>query len=307
MKLLKKLGSVLMIVAVLLAFAPMTFEGEVYAASMKLNKKTIYMLKGKTYQLKVKNLTKAAVRKVKWKSSNTKIVKVSKSGKLTAKDYGSATVTAKYRGKTLKCKVIVESKAKRNARKLRNYILKYGKKSKNVKNTYYIQKKVYDPDEGEGTNWTYRISANTTHKVLTFTYEMSRAEPPDKRKVTMKIDLISGSSSLKKGVAEYYYLDEYGIDTWEKTFADINTRFNLTYNDADEAVVSGLEVTKFVENEDEDTEVYTDPDKIAEMKCAEYMAGNLKTAFKYWDKLMSGKKGLKKAKIKMNTIGFSKV
>lgn len=307
MKLFKKLVSVVMIVAVMLAFAPLTLDSEVYAASIRLNKKTVYMLKGKTYQLRVKNLSKAAAKRVKWKSSDTGIVRVSKNGKLTAKNYGSATVTAKYKGKKLKCKVRVERKAERNARKLRSYIINNGKRSKNNSSVYYIQKKTYDPDEGEGTNQTFRISANKKNKLLTFTYEMSRAEPPDKRTVTMKIDLISGTKSLKEGAAEYYYLDEYGINTWEKTYADINTHFSFTYNDDEEAVVDGLTVTRYEENEDEDTEVYTDPDTIAEKGCAEKISGNLTTAFTYWDMLISSKSALKKAKIKMNTIGFSKM
>ena len=75
MKLFRKLGTVLLIVAVMVAFSPLSFDGgEAYAASLKLSKKTVYMSKGKTYKLKVKGISKRAAKKAKWKSSNTKIV-----------------------------------------------------------------------------------------------------------------------------------------------------------------------------------------------------------------------------------------
>jgi len=73
------------------------------AGAVKLNKKKIVLELEDTYQLKVKNTTK----KVKWSSSDKKIVKVNKNGKLTPKGVGTATVTAKAGGKKYKCKVTV--------------------------------------------------------------------------------------------------------------------------------------------------------------------------------------------------------
>ena len=55
-------------------------------------------------------------KKVKWSTSSKKIVTIKTSGKnkkkctLTAKKSGNATVSAKYRGKTYKCKVTVKAK-----------------------------------------------------------------------------------------------------------------------------------------------------------------------------------------------------
>lgn len=47
-------------------------------------------------------------KKVKWKSSEKSVVTVSKTGVLKARKNGKATITAKYRGKTYRCKVSVK-------------------------------------------------------------------------------------------------------------------------------------------------------------------------------------------------------
>ena len=74
-------------------------------AKIKLNatKKTID--KGKTYTLKVSGTSK----KVKWSSSNKSVATVSSKGKVTAKKAGTATISAKVSGKTLKCKITVKN------------------------------------------------------------------------------------------------------------------------------------------------------------------------------------------------------
>ena len=68
-----------------------------------LSKKELDLKVSKTYTLKVKN----ADSKVTWTSSDKAVVTVSSKGKVTAKDAGTATVTAKVDGKKLKCKVTV--------------------------------------------------------------------------------------------------------------------------------------------------------------------------------------------------------
>ena len=68
-----------------------------------LSKKELDLKVSKTYTLKVKN----ADSKVTWSSSDKAVVTVSSKGKVTAKDAGTATVTAKVDGKKLKCKVTV--------------------------------------------------------------------------------------------------------------------------------------------------------------------------------------------------------
>lgn len=79
-------------------------QGTYAAAKVRLNKTRLKLTVGKTYKLKVKHYSG----KVKWKSSNKKIVKVSKKGKIKAKKTGKAKVWAVLAGKKLKCKVKVK-------------------------------------------------------------------------------------------------------------------------------------------------------------------------------------------------------
>ncbi len=76
----------------LVAFSPVKAEA---AGKVKLNKTKVLLEIGESYQLKVKNTSS----KVKWSSSNKKVVKVSSKGVLTPKSVGSAKVTAKVNGK----------------------------------------------------------------------------------------------------------------------------------------------------------------------------------------------------------------
>lgn len=78
------------------------------AKKIKLNKKKVSLVKGKTVKLKVKGTKK----KVTWKSSKKKVATVNKKGKVTAKKKGTATITAKVAGKKLKCKVTVKNPKK---------------------------------------------------------------------------------------------------------------------------------------------------------------------------------------------------
>ena len=54
------------------------------------------------------NGQKVSGKQVKWKSSKTSVVKVTKNGKITAKKKGSAKITATYQGQTFICKVKVK-------------------------------------------------------------------------------------------------------------------------------------------------------------------------------------------------------
>lgn len=84
----------------LVAFSPVKAEA---AGKVKLNKTKVLLEIGESYQLKVKNTSS----KVKWSSSNKKVVKVSSKGVLTPKSVGSVKVTAKVNGKKYTCKVTV--------------------------------------------------------------------------------------------------------------------------------------------------------------------------------------------------------
>lgn len=75
------------------------------AATVKLNKKSLTLIKGKTYQLKISG-TKS---KVTWKSSKPSVAKVSTKGKVTAVKAGTAKITATVNKKNYTCTVKVES------------------------------------------------------------------------------------------------------------------------------------------------------------------------------------------------------
>lgn len=87
----------------LMFFLCLAMTTHVQAAGPKLNKKKIILESGKTYTLKLVGSKK----KVKWKSSKSKVVKVNKKGKIKGKKQGSALIYAKVAGKKLKCKVTV--------------------------------------------------------------------------------------------------------------------------------------------------------------------------------------------------------
>lgn len=79
--------------------------------SVKLNKKSKVMKKGSKYTLKptVKNST-ATNKSLTWSSSNSKVAKVTQKGVVTAKGYGTATITCKSMdgsGKKATCKITV--------------------------------------------------------------------------------------------------------------------------------------------------------------------------------------------------------
>ena len=76
-----------------------------------LNKSSLSITKGKTYQLKATVApTNANNKTVAWKSSNTKVAAVSSTGKVTAKGKGTATITCTAKdgsGKKASCKITV--------------------------------------------------------------------------------------------------------------------------------------------------------------------------------------------------------
>lgn len=98
--------------------AVMLYSEPAFAASKKtsISKKKVTLTVGKTYKLKIKN----ARNKVKWSTTNKKIVKISKkSGKKkqnavikAGKKTGTCYIKAKVGKKTYKCKVTVKKKKK---------------------------------------------------------------------------------------------------------------------------------------------------------------------------------------------------
>lgn len=81
------------------------------ASTIKLNSHSLTLFKGKSAQLSIDGIKNS---KVTWKTSNNKIVSVTKNGKIKAKNPGTATITGKYNSITFKCKVTVQKVKKCN-------------------------------------------------------------------------------------------------------------------------------------------------------------------------------------------------
>ena len=78
----------------------------VIKASINLNKTSLNLNVGKTYQLKA--TVKGKSKSVTWSTNNASVVTVSNTGKVIAKKVGTAIITAKANGKTVKCKIAVK-------------------------------------------------------------------------------------------------------------------------------------------------------------------------------------------------------
>lgn len=84
------------------------FNTKIIVSNPKFTKSSITMYLNKKENLKIIGGTG----KIKWKSSNPKIVKVSSTGKITGLKTGGATISATISGKTYKCKVKVKANTK---------------------------------------------------------------------------------------------------------------------------------------------------------------------------------------------------
>ncbi|MBQ6496771.1 MAG: Ig-like domain-containing protein [Firmicutes bacterium] len=105
---IRRICILLLVMVVMVGFAPIIpGTGDVYAVSkVKLNKTEFQGFVGQTVKLKVTG-TKS---KVKWSSSNRKIAKVSKKGKVTLKKAGTCMIKAKVNRKTLKCNIFAKDR-----------------------------------------------------------------------------------------------------------------------------------------------------------------------------------------------------
>ena len=81
---------------------------KITVAETKLNKTSLKIATGKTYTLKATYNKKRV--KATFKSSNAAVASVNRSGKITAKKAGNATITATYRNSRVSCKVKVTHK-----------------------------------------------------------------------------------------------------------------------------------------------------------------------------------------------------
>jgi hypothetical protein len=244
-------------------------------SKIRLNKKKVTVAVGKKVRLKVKGTKK----KVKWKSTNKKIAKVSKKGVVKGLKPGACTIKAKVKKKTLKCKITVQKQRVINARKLRNYILKKGKKQSD--GSYVITyKKVISKESGAVRTASVKAKKNTN--LLKFNYKYDCNEPPGYYTVTMNFNLIRKT----KGTFAIEDCDGYTTDT-----AEARGNISLAYTKAG----GGLTFSKLESSPgSDDKPVYTN----AQIK--EIARGDMKFAFAAWNILA------KRAKVSMKSIGFSK-
>lgn len=97
----------------LLSLAFYSYSDQVYAAKpVRINRSKVTLKEGKTLKLSLKNAKK---KKIKWVSSNKKVVSVNKSGKIKALRAGKAKIVAKYKSKKYVCQVKVVSNKKATA------------------------------------------------------------------------------------------------------------------------------------------------------------------------------------------------
>ena len=99
----KKLVGILVVALLVIAMVPANSSN---AATNKLNKTKATIEVGKTVKLQLKN---AKASKVKWKSSDKKIAKVSSKGVVTGVKSGSTKIVATYQNKKYTCKVTVKA------------------------------------------------------------------------------------------------------------------------------------------------------------------------------------------------------
>lgn len=113
-------------------------------AAVKINKTSVSVLRGKTYNLKITGTKK----KIKWTSSNKKIATVSASGKIKGINKGRCNIYAKVGKKKYSCKVTVKqpvtsiklSKKSISLNKGKKYTLKVSIAPKNAANKAVVWK-----------------------------------------------------------------------------------------------------------------------------------------------------------------------
>ena len=257
------------------------FAGRPVQAKVKLNKKTVYLAPKMTCKLKVTGTKK----KVTWKTGSKKIATVNKKGKVTAKKVGKATITAKVGGKKLKCKVIVEKKAKNNARKLRDFVVKKGDKKKDSEGkTYYtLEYSEYDEEE---TAYIARINAYKDSYKMEFNYSVNPDTTAGCYEIyDMTIDLVNKTSGAFERSSRHGW-DDGGY----RCAGRISTAFDGNG--------AGLTVKSYYDIDDAGGESLSDDPA----SYSEDMGKNFKQAFVFYDKLLKKKK----AGVTMKSIGFAK-
>jgi hypothetical protein len=148
------------------------------AAKVALNKTSVSLKAGKTATIKVTGTTAKAT----FKSSKTSVAKVTKNGKVTGLKKGTATITVKVAGKTLKCKVKVTTSPK----------IKIGKKKFSAKKTYTVKKgktlKVKVTGKAKAIKNKFKVNKKKGLKVSGATTVKIKAKKKGTYKVTLTVN-----------------------------------------------------------------------------------------------------------------------
>ena len=203
---LKKVVVLLLCAFVVASFTSLDAMKTYGASKIKLNKTSAFVVKGKSIQLRVKG-TKA---KVKWFSKSKKIAVVNRYGKVKGKSVGTVYIIAKVKGKKLKCFVRVGDKRMANARKLRSYILKKGKKSKGGWKSIRLWYGSDDGDDESSFSKESIISAKKGTNTMKFFYENFYED--NAMKVTTTVTYKFNYTRYKNPVKVLYVDDDYGYD-----------------------------------------------------------------------------------------------
>ena len=286
---LKKVVVLLLCAFVVASFTSLDAMKTYGASKIKLNKTSAFVVKGKSIQLRVKG-TKA---KVKWFSKSKKIAVVNRYGKVKGKSIGTVYIIAKVKGKKLKCFVRVGDKRMANARKLRSYILKKGKKSEGGWKSIRLW---YGSDDGDDECWFSKesiISAKKGTNTIKFFYENFYED--DAMKVTTTVTYKFNYTRYKNPVKVLYVDDDYGYD--DEGF-DAQGTINKGY-DVDG---SGVGLNKLIirKKDDHDNIVVQelDPNSPDAVLYKNYYLEDIQLSFSKWNH------HLKKKGYSMRSIGF---
>lgn len=184
------------------ATAKITFKGDKYtgsvnktfsikaSASLKLSKSSATLYTGKASNtITIKPTVTGSSKTVTWKSSNTKIAKVDKKGKITAVKAGKAVISAKANGITKKVTVNVKNPT---------ITFKNGKKAVK-KNTVSVKKKksvkITVTVKPAKSGYTMKKLSKKEQKIASVTFKKGKLTIKGKKKGTVKVKITSGKGT----------------------------------------------------------------------------------------------------------------
>ena len=234
--------SILSIAITLCLLFSLLFPGKAVNAAprMRLNKTAITLIQEKTVKLRVIGTKK----KVTWKSSNKKIAKVNKKGVVKALSPGKCTITAKVRGKKLKCKVTVDTVERINAKKLYDLIRKKGKKGKGEEKNLRTISTKFRP-KGTDDSIEVRITAYPEKGKLLFSYDYVLDSPWDSYHTELTMNLLKKKkgtiSTLYDGKSQGLFLTECynGADS-DEAYDDVETSVPYKGKPRPDDIIKGI-------------------------------------------------------------------